>query len=332
MSVQSGKTSGKTDFDGLSPDDQELDSRIKSFRRAEMELEEIMSDPFLDQARKEVASMMVNYNEMMKTDSFRESEAFIRSSFSEEERTHIEANEIKNEADKNKINDLSAEWVREWHRKKQMQGFSPSEQERKSFIASSLASETTLEEPVVDFVPLQITGKNTNRRRITRFISMSAAAVLGAFVILRVLLPSSDTGNIYESNYKTFQAVAPTVRGNGSTVSTDYISALASYKKGNYNEAEAGFIKAVNQNPADLAAAFYLGLSQLETGNIDKAVENLTAVISGKGKFVKESQWYLGMAFLKKGDTERASAYFTSLASSDGYYRKASEKILRRLK
>lgn len=339
MSVQSGNESANSDFDGIfSPEDLELDSRIKSFRKAELELEEILLDPSLDQARKEVESMMLTYDEMKKKDSFRASGTFIRESLQagKEKQVSDETEEIRDEVSKAGVSGLSAEWVREWHRKKQMEGFSPAEQERKSFIVSSLESATLTSEEATEkaapVVALVETSKRSGTRRIISITSLAAAAVLGAFIGLRSLLPSGDTSKLYDNYYTTFQAVTPITRGVNNTVSTTYISAINSFKKGNFDEAEAGFSKSSGENPADLSSEFYLGLSQLEAGKIDEAISSLSTASAGTGKFTKESQWYLGLAYLKKGDAEKAAGCFKALASSDGYYREASEKILRRLK
>ncbi|HLN56160.1 MAG TPA: hypothetical protein VK207_09215 [Bacteroidales bacterium] len=337
MSAQSGKENGNSDLEGLyEPSDPELDASIKSFRKAELELDEILRDPYIDEARKEVVAMMVSYDEMKKRDSFGESSTFIRTSLSGDKEKKSGLKNSKNLAGKNNASDLSAEWVREWHRKKQLQGISPADQERKSFISSSLAEgKNEIEEkPAAKILPIvnqDESEKKTGRLRILRFTSIAAAAVLGTFIVFKALLPSGDPQKLYNNYYETFQAVTSTVRSGNTSVSTAYLSAINNYKRGDYREAEAGFMMASKENPSDLSSEFYLGLSQLETGNIDLAILNLTAA-SETGRFVKESQWYLGLAYLRKGDAEKASECFTALASEDGYYREASEKILRRLK
>ena len=52
--------------------------------------------------------------------------------------------------------------------------------------------------------------------------------------------------------------------------------------------------------------AFYLGISQLVTGNPDEAIDQLSKVTSQESPYSEEGHWFLAKAFLKKRDFRSA--------------------------
>lgn len=332
MSIQSGKSDrGSLDCNSMHRfEEYDLAESIKSVGKAEFELDEILNDPYLAETRQEVASMMISYK---KKETSGEIETFIKQSLTEKNRPAQTSAQIN----KSDIDDLSAEWVREWHRKKQMEVFSsPAAEERKQFIISSLAEEQETAVPAAEaaqttpVTPMRT--KKAYRKTIIKYTSIAAAAVLGIFISFRALVPAGDTEKIFRTFYQTYPGVSETTRGGNNDFSTSYESALNYYKSGQYHEAETGFTKAIGSTPSNASSLFYLGIAQIETGNIDQAINNLSSASNGPGRFNKEAQWYLGLAYLKKGDRVNAEKCFSALASGDGFYREPSEKILRRLK
>lgn len=325
MNTQSGKSNSKS-LDRHNQQrfyDSYLSASIKSIANAEFELDEILNDPYLADTRQEVATLMISRK---KKEPSVEIEAFIKKSLSAQKQPPIQIS-------KSNIDDLSAEWVREWHRKKQTEVSSTADQERKQFIVSSLAETPEQEKEVAQVPPvIPISTEKTRRKTLIKYTSIAAAAVLGVFISVRTLIPTGDTEKTFRTFYQTYPGVSETTRGEKDDFSTSYESALNYYKAGQYHEAEAGFTEAVRSNPANNLSLLYLGISQIETGNTDLAIQNLSAALKEPGRFSKEAQWYLGLAYLKKGDITGAKGCFSALASRDGFYREPSEKILRRLK
>lgn len=307
MSVQSGKLhEGSSDNEMLlKVSDPDLDSRLRKLRRAELELEEILGDPFLEQTRDEIASMFKNRDNIQKK-KYCEAAKFIRNALSEDPMNAGVRGEFKDfriEISKSDINDISAEWVREWHRKKQMQAIpSLAEVERKNFVESSLyPQETTVAEPS----PVRPVAVKSSSRKLLRYSALAAAAVLGLFIALNAVIPSSRSEDIFNSFYAPYTEVTTVTRGMSS-------------------EAAA--------NPLSSNALFFMGLTQIETGKTDEAISNFISVINNSGSYVKEARWYLGLAYLKKNDRKEAAECFKVLTASEGYYHDPSAKILRRLK
>jgi hypothetical protein len=262
----------------------------------------------------------------------KKNEEFIRKIFSKAGTDTALTDEIKfikQEIDDNKLNDITAEWVREWHEKKQKFGVrDPKTEEIRDFITSSIDSSRSEAETLANEA-----GKNGSRRSFfVRYALLSAAALVGAFLLIRTLLPSSNPEKLFESYYKPFNAISPVTRSMNSNETDSYSSAIESYNAGNYERAAAGFAGIVEKDPSAVALQFYLGLSQLALKNYEQAINMFTRVPNDSGEFGKETLWYLGLTYLKTANKQKAAECFEYLARSDGFYRERSEKILRRLK
>jgi TolA-binding protein len=303
---------------------------IGEYMKGWLDQEDVKNDPAFSIANKAVDTMMTDYNRCIEGN--KENEKFIREILSSVANTDTIEDElagIRKEISDNKLNEITSEWVQEWHKKKQMIGVAdPKSEEIKNFISSSINS------PAIEEKNTEMKGgtKTIRRRLFARYVSLSAAALIGAFIVIRTLLPSSDPVKLYNSYYKPFDAISPVTRSIGNTESDKYSSAIASYKTGNYQQAAMGFAELLEKDQYVVASQFFLGLSQLALNNNEQAINLLTGVANGKGEYAKESRWYLGIAYLKTADKQKAEECFKSLSGVDGYYKVRSEKILRRLK
>lgn len=330
MSLQSGKKIEGSAKNLLDPD---LDARVMSLRKAELELEEILQDPGLEEARREIAAMRLQDRRTARSNA----SAFIKSSLSERadlKRASEEIKEIRIEISKSDINELSAEWVREWHRKKQSQAApSPAELDRKAFVASALTSEKVTEQPAEKQEAVhQIPVQKKASRKIFRYTSLAAAAVVGIFLAISTLTPSSNSEKILSTYYAPYIGVSTISRGSGNNLTDIFNSAVLDYNNGDYAGAEAGFSKILSEQPSNTSSFFYLGLAQYETMKTAEAIKNLNSVVAASGSFSTEARWYLGLAYLRNEEKDKAADCFNILASSEGYYSERAARILRRLK
>jgi tetratricopeptide (TPR) repeat protein len=301
------------------------------FVRAQLDLDEIMNDRLLNETRTAVQEMISDYKR--NTPKKSENESFIRNTFADalsEKHIKDEIKEVKSESSKNDLDEITAEWVKEWHREKQSLGKSnKAEEERKDFISSALENKTEEELQTV------VSEKNKNRSKVRslyiRYISLSAAAVLGAFILIRTLAPV-DPEKLYESYYTPYKALSPVSRGDNGTASTLYSSGINLYNAGNYAGAASSFSEAIKKDPSYGSPIFFLGLAELALGNFDGAIKNLDISVMQGNEYQKEALWYMGLAYLKKGEKAKASECFKKLSEKNGYYSERSEELLRRLK
>jgi hypothetical protein len=336
MKDQIRNSNNKQPLDGSGNDplfeinDLVLFETIGEYMKGWLDIEDVKNDPSFPAANETVKSMITDYNKNV--GGRKENEKFIREIFNSEIKSNSLIDEldiIKKEINYNKLNDLTSEWVREWHEKKQMIGVSdPKGEEIRNFITGAINSTAPETEKILNTEVKKIAGK----RLFARYASLSAAALLGIFLLIRTLLPSSDTVKLFDSYYKPFDAVSPVTRSINSNATDNYASAIESYRTGNYQKAIIGFAGLLQKDQFITSSQFFLGLSQLATNNYDQAINLLAAVANNAGEYGKEARWYLGLVYLKTANIQKASECFEYLANTGGFYRERSEKILRRLK
>jgi tetratricopeptide (TPR) repeat protein len=301
------------------------------FVRAQLDLDEIMNDQLLNQTRTAVQEMMSDYKR--NTPKKSEKESFIRNTFADalsEKHIKDEIKEAKSESSKNDLDEITAEWVKEWHREKQSLGKkSKEEEERKDFICCALENKT--DEELQTVASEENKNKSKVRSLYIRYISLSAAAILGAFILIRTLAPVNPE-KLYESYYTPYKALSPVSRGENGAASMLYSSGIKLYNAGDYAGAASSFAEASVKDPSYGSPMFFLGLTDLALGNFDGAIENLDMSVIKGDEYQKEALWYMGLAYLKKGEKAQASECFEKLSEKNGYYSERSEELLRRLK
>jgi tetratricopeptide (TPR) repeat protein len=225
------------------------------------------------------------------------------------------------------IDKVTEEWVKDWMEKGQQNtNTDDRSRERKEYILNSLAE--TDGEMNNRTVPVKSAGKSL----FLRFALPAAAAIIGALILIKTLLPSYDPDKLYAKYYEPLNAVSPVTRNADAGISGTYASAVENYINHNYQAAALGFSDVIQQDVQNVPSRFFMGISQLELGNYDQAVKMLEDVVSRQGDFLKEARWYLGLAYIKTGDPEKAAGCFEILSGSSGYYSDRAREIRRRLR
>ncbi len=322
------KLSGMDPCGNVNPEESLLEESVRKYMKGRFDIEDVKNDPGLPYMETTVMEMVADYNR--NTVRNKDNEKFIKDAFSEipEEMLLDEIRHISYEINNSKINDITAEWVKEWHETRQKKGaLSSNRKEIEEFIHSSLEAEA--EQPV----SMPGNGKrSTIRPLIIRYTSLAAAAVAGIFVAINMLIPVSDPDKLYDSFYSSPDAVSPVTRSIDENYSFIFAKAIDNYNKGDFEAASIGFNSSVSLDTCSVSPRYLLGVTELELGNYDNAIKILSDISVRNGPFSKEAMWSLGFSYLKSGNTEKAYECFTYLANHSDYYGKRSEKILRGLK
>ena len=335
INVNSESVPGKDDWRGFdyelfNSEDSAMLEAFGDYMKGELDLEEVRNDPSLREIENEVMTMISDYRANSK--NYTANKNFVRDSISvtdPERKISEEINSIKFEIHKSDVSDLTAEWVKEWHEKKKRDVIKDSKsREIRDFITSSL--ESTEIEPETKVIKNE--GSGIKRSLLIRYISLSAAAVIGAFILIRTLLPSSDPEKLYSSYYKPFDAISSVTRGITEDRQNGYAAAIESYRLGDYQTAEAGFSNVLFNDTSLIAPRFFIGITQLAMGNYKQAASSLSSIAGRTGEYHKEIIWYLGLTYLKTGEKEKSVKYFGLLAQYTGFYSERSGEIMRRLK
>ncbi len=179
----------------------------------------------------------------------------------------------------------------------------------------------------------QTRGKKQKTKRILiGSFSVAAGLALVVFLIVRTGYTVQDPERIFSRYYRTYEghiATAGHIRSRD-----DLQSAIQAY----LNHQPERTVDLLENLPDSITAKtiiyFYLGLSYLELGQTDKAIQNL---LSASGFAGKENElpidWYLGLAYLKKKNMRLAGEYFRKVSenSLNRDLRKKAERILRKI-
>lgn len=108
-------------------------------------------------------------------------------------------------------------------------------------------------------------------------------------------------------------------------------TALKAYDNGNFSTALEGLEDVLATDPKNETAAFYAGMSCLELGKYDEAIELLSTIANGQGNYAAQAKWYLALTYLKKQQPEQAKELLQQIVSTNGYQSTAAMELLRML-
>lgn len=311
------------------PEDSRLFEMISEYMKGRLDLEDVKNDPDLADLENNAKEMIKDYHSKNKRD--KADETFIREAIVGNERDESineEIRKIKQEIEENKLDGITAEWVKEWHEKRMgSAGRETHAEEIRGFIKSSLKNERI--EPEIDITREKKRGLS---RTLLRYTSVSAAAIIILVILVRTLLPSYNPEKLFDTYYEPLNAISPVTRNSNTNLSNSYFSAIDMYKLGDYQGATIGFSEAIEKDNSAIEPRFFMGITELALGNYNQAINMLSDVINSSGGFSKEAEWYLGLAYLKTGEKEKALVCFELLTKTPSSYRERAEKIVRHLK
>jgi TolA-binding protein len=315
----------------MTAEDSAILESINVYFKGYLDIEDVKSDRAYSKTLETAKNIISDFQDHHKHNS--DIEKFITESMSgkaAEAKIIKEISQIKKEIIRSDLNDISSEWVKEWHEKKLRNGGKDGKTEQiRKFITGSLEptkSISAINSPAAEKRSVSF------RIRLIRYLSLAAAVIAGTLLLIRPLLPSHNPDKIFSKYYEPYPAVSSVIRGQVTGGNEKFNSALESYKAGSYQVAAAGFSEIMLNDFSSSSARFFLGITQIALNNFNQASDLLDAEVKLQGEYMKEALWYLGLAYIKTGNKTRAAECFELLVRISDYYRKPSEKILRRLK
>ena len=164
---------------------------------------------------------------------------------------------------------------------------------------------------------------------------LAAAAVVLLVVISSVVytifsVPTND--RLFNQYYQKYEADIVT-RSSVTTDASALISAIQQYDKGNYDSAITKFEDILKVDKNNTAAHFFIGVSYIETNNFEKAIRNLSFVISQNDTaFIEHAEWYLALCYVKTKQTTKANSLLTKIAGRQTFYKLMAMEVLKKLK
>jgi len=172
----------------------------------------------------------------------------------------------------------------------------------------------------------------TKRRTGIKYAAAIAILLIAGSSIL-MLRPRSLTGSeIIEKYYRPYEV--PSTTRSGAIVSfEDYNTALEYYNIGEFRMAAVYFSKVLGREPDNMGSALLNGISNYEIKNYPEAEGSFKKVINDDNSyFVDHAQWYLGLCYIQTGETQKAKDQMSIVFNSNSIYSKKARKILRALK
>jgi tetratricopeptide (TPR) repeat protein len=179
-----------------------------------------------------------------------------------------------------------------------------------------------------------------HRRRLIYYASALAAAII---VGIFIFLPGNRTGKLYSAYYEPYpNEIVPYTRGE--EVPRDFshfpqekynliVRAMKHYERGNYEKAARLFENNVVKIQENAGLLLYMGISQMETGKEEKAIENFKYIISlTNPPLKKQAEWYLALSYLKTNKTEKAKTLLNKIKSEPNHpHMNEAEMILEKM-
>lgn len=289
----------------------ELFINIKNSMRGRFDLEEVKNDPELPKANLLANQIILEYKNS--------------SSKNEKNRDFISTSLLANESISDfqsssnpELNEMTKQWVEEWNSKDLSNDIKT--KERRNFINAALEESEQQNSPESKLKSFSI-----------RIIGFAAAALITLLLIIKSLVPSSEPNSLFQEYYKPLNAFTSTTRGSEKQIDS-FSNAVEKYNQGEYQQASVMFSELISIDQNTIKYKFFSGITHLQLGNYQLAIDQLNQVLSSNDEFTKDAQWYLGLAYLKIGKTDKAVSQFKKLSETKGYYQKLAQDLLERIK
>ena len=300
------------DGSNLREDDARLLEMAGSYLRAGFDTGEAKGDSGYAEASDLASGIVTEY--LSKATRNREIERFVTESFSAGKEMEM----AEEEAGRSGIDGAALQMVHEWEAK----GSGGKSKEIHDFVTGSSDEKTAGRKP----------EKSLNLKNYFKWISLAAAALLGVFVVTKVLLNSADTGRLFRKYYEPMKVVSPVTRGSNPGDLKVFQQAIKDYQSGSFEPALTGFTSLALNDTANVSARFFAAIANIAAGNYSEAEPQLKNLSTRLFEFSTETTWYYGLVLLKNGKAKEAVGCFEKLEHSEGYYSSRAADILRRLR
>jgi tetratricopeptide (TPR) repeat protein len=156
---------------------------------------------------------------------------------------------------------------------------------------------------------------------------IAACLVLGLVAFLWVS-NSSSANSLFAKYYAPYPNVVAAVE-RGETIQDATKQAMQAYESGDYTRAIQGLQQIANNDPEASSLYLYLGISYIETSQLDSAKVYLEkATADAASKLHTQAKWYLALAYLKNKEKEQAIVHLQSLSQESGVYAQKARQLL----
>lgn len=172
-----------------------------------------------------------------------------------------------------------------------------------------------------------------NQTAMKRMLSVAASLILLVSVSYFVMSGNDNPSpqEVFTEYYTSYENLNGQVRGavRGDATHSESLEAQAfnAYDMGNYALAAEYFATLV-ETEKTAENYFYMGMSNIEIGEYNTAVENLNIVSNNFSTYRDQSMWYLSLALLGDDKEEQALSVLASLSLKQNAYQARSKEVI----
>lgn len=157
--------------------------------------------------------------------------------------------------------------------------------------------------------------------------------IIGVLGIMRILSGNSSSfnpQNLFVKYYCPYQNEFIT-RSESNNINALYSSAIQVYENRDYKKAINLFSNIINKDKSYMAY-FYRGISYIEIGNHNLAIESFSAILTNEtNPYFVQANWYTALAWLKLSKPETARKYLDWLVLNDRFYGNKAKEIIKEI-
>ncbi len=178
--------------------------------------------------------------------------------------------------------------------------------------------------------------KGVHIKKFNYSMWFKAAAILivlvGLSIVIVVLTKKQHDETRTLASYFKAEEIEQEFRGDDDDFEKMILTGVRFYNNENYSDAIQQFQNVLQKDEGHIQVKYYLGLSDLFAGNLDKAETILKEIAnSGDMNYSSGAQWYLSWCYIQEGKKELAISALKELKGDD-YYGEKAEKVIEMLK
>ena len=180
---------------------------------------------------------------------------------------------------------------------------------------------------------LDLEGKSIPIRKSRTWIPYSIAASVVFVLSLAGYLLFSSTAKEIASEELAIQYPAPTIIRDLIDIDGNFMNGSILFADEKFDQAIPSFRNAVDKDPTNFSAQFYLGLCYIykSPADLEQSIEHLEIVNQSENLLSTRARWYLALIHIKQGNKQLASPLLEQLINEKGFNHEKAEKLLSKL-
>ena len=172
--------------------------------------------------------------------------------------------------------------------------------------------------------------QNTKHFRLLSWVSLAAAGLVSAILLIRALMLPHITEKLYENYYSGLDPASFTIQEMPPEIAGEFSSGMEFYKEGEFEKAALSFKGIAPYGDTYPDIPLFLGISELEGGDTEKALENFEISLETEGPHIEYALFYRGFCSLRLGHPKPALLVLTELSGVSKELDDSALKLLRR--